>query len=85
MKKFGALAEQGIQVNIINILEKIYVKYIAQIRLDIKGRLFGMNRCVRQGNPLSPNIFITTSEEKTKFLIFNFALSKTHLVALLLN
>jgi len=56
-KIWVTLAEQGIDSEVINILEKIYKSCTAQIRLDTKGRIFKIRRGVRQGDPFSPNIF----------------------------
>ena len=43
------LANQGINTEIINILEKIYKTCTANIKLDILGRNFKIGRGVRQG------------------------------------
>lgn len=52
-----ALAQQGIPKDIIKILKNFYEKSITRIKLDKESEWFPINRGVKQGDPLSPNIF----------------------------
>jgi len=57
------LASQGIETQIIDILANSYKNCTAQIKLDLVGRHFKIKRRVRQGDPLSPNIFNAVLED----------------------
>ena len=62
-KIWSSLASQGVQTEIIALLDKIYKNCAAQIRLDLLGRHFKIKRGVRQGDPLSTNVFNAVLEQ----------------------
>lgn len=46
-----------------DILKKMYKKSMAYVKLDRKGETFGMEKGVKQGVQLSPNLFNAVLEE----------------------
>jgi len=63
-----ALRAQGVEAQIISILEKIYGNSKAYVRLDKCGPPFPIERGVKQGDPLSPNLFNCILQEVFKNL-----------------
>ena len=62
---FQALEKQGVESRYINILKNAYNNGTAQIKIDSVSEKFEIDRGVRQGDTLSPNLFIAALEEIT--------------------
>ncbi len=52
-----ASSQQGVPIKIIELLKNLYENSRARIQPDEESDWFSIERCVRQGDPLSPNIF----------------------------
>lgn len=63
-----ALREQGVQENYIEILKELYKSCKAIVKLERKGKPFPIKRGVRQGDPISPNMFTALLEHIFKNL-----------------
>lgn len=57
-----ALAKQGVNEKYIQLIQNIYSKCCAKIKLEKEGKEFPIRRGVRQGDPLSPKIFCAVLE-----------------------
>lgn len=58
-----SLNHQNIPANIIRVIKDLYSKSKAYIKMDKRGNIFSISRGVRQGDPLSPNIFNCVLQE----------------------
>ncbi len=58
-----ALQNHNVPNKIINTLKYFYANSTAYIQMDKKKEEFPINRRVKQGDPLSPNIFISVLEK----------------------
>lgn len=65
---FTALHNQDIHPTYINLLQNIYFKSTAAIKLHKLGQSFPISKGVKQGDPLSPKLFTATLEEVFKKL-----------------
>lgn len=63
-----ALSNQGVERKYIQLIKNVYSNSSAQVKLEALGEEFPVKRGVRQGDPLSPKIFICVLEEVFKKL-----------------
>lgn len=59
---WAALESQGIQHGYITLLQNIYNNSKARIKMDRLGKEFNIEKGVRQGDPISPNLFTAILE-----------------------
>ncbi len=60
---WSTLEKQGVPIGIINIINEIYSKSKAIIKTEYCEEKFEIRKGVKQGDPMSPNIFDAVLEE----------------------
>lgn len=63
VKIWEGLKKQGIPMKIIRVLKNVYEKAKAYIKIDRKGPVFKVTNGIKQGDPMSSNIFNCVLEE----------------------
>ncbi|CAH2105276.1 unnamed protein product [Euphydryas editha] len=66
-----ALSEQGVEKEYIQVIKNIYKNSVSKVKLESTGPDFNINRGVRQGDPLSPKLFIAVLESIINKLDWN--------------
>lgn len=59
---WNALSEQGVNASYIDIIKELYKNSTARVKLESSGPEFKIERGVKQGDPLSPKLFVAVLE-----------------------
>lgn len=62
-KIWKALKEQGIQLKYIRLIKQVYSHSMATIQLEKKSTSFKLGKGVKQGDPMSPKLFLAVLEQ----------------------